>query len=269
MFTYQVVTYLKCLLNLMITPADDLNSFPVEAYKRNSIIDNQLIRNLKMLTLYVTKLQDFCFVRSNKNEEILEFVKPFITNIISSSSISIEREKYIPFLKLVYILFGQDVIIKETVSYDSQEYESDFMLTNQVTSKGIIELIRENDSNFGLASSSLEQDLAKKIDLKKEEEDSRSSTSCSSSSSAVSSEQEEEDKPEKPLKEMNRQRVTVQRVGNEYKVSFDYDPRVVSVMKELHGRKYDPISKTWTIPKENKSILIRKLFQLNKLVNLC
>lgn len=217
-----------------------------------------------MLTLYVTKLQDFCFVRSNKNEEILEFVKPFITNIISSSSISIEREKYIPFLKLVYILFGQDVIIKETQSYDSQEYESDFMLTNQVTSKGIIELIRENDSNFG-TNSSLEQDLAKKIDLKKEEEDSRSSTS---SSSAVSSEQEEE-KPEKPLKEMNRQRVTVQRVGNEYRVSFDYDPRVVSVMKELHGRKYDPISKTWTIPKENKSILIRKLFQLNKMVNLC
>ena len=221
-----------------------------------------------MLTLFVTKLQDFCFVRSNKNEEILEFVKPFITNIISSSCLSVEKDKYIPFIKLVYILFGNDVIIKETQSFDSQEYESDFMLTNQVSSKGIIDIIRENDSNFGLASSSLEQDLAKKIDLKKEEEDSKSSTTSSSSTSAVCSDEEQE-RQEKPLKEVNTQRVTIQRHGNELKVSFAYDPRVVSMIKELHGRKYDPISKSWSIPKEHKSVLVRKLFQLNKMVNLC
>ena len=218
-----------------------------------------------MLTLYVTKLQDFCFVRSDKNDEILDFVKPFISNIISSSCISIEKDKYISFLKLVYLLFGNDVTIKETQSYDSQEYESDFMLTNQITSKGIIDIIRENDTSFGQSNSpSIEQDL-KKIDLKKEEEDSWSSRSSTSSSPTVSTEEEQE----KPLKEVNRQRVTIQRLGNELKVSFDYDPRIVSAIKELHGRKYDPITKSWSIPKEHKSALVRKLFQLNKMVNLC
>lgn len=42
--------------------------------------------------------------------------------------------------------------------------------------------------------------------------------------------------------------VFIRRVGNDYMVSFEYDPSLVREIKSLEERKFDPGSKGWFIP---------------------
>ncbi len=42
--------------------------------------------------------------------------------------------------------------------------------------------------------------------------------------------------------------VFIRRVGNDYMVSFDYDPNLVREIRSLEERKFDPGTKGWFIP---------------------
>lgn len=51
-------------------------------------------------------------------------------------------------------------------------------------------------------------------------------------------------------KEFERERpeVFIKKVGNDYMVSFEYDPNLVREIKSLEERKFDPGTKGWFIP---------------------
>ena len=51
----------------------------------------------------------------------------------------------------------------------------------------------------------------------------------------------------------------VKKTGNKIEISFKYDPMLVSLVKGLSGRSYNPKSKTWFIPLANSSLALTKL----------
>lgn len=42
------------------------------------------------------------------------------------------------------------------------------------------------------------------------------------------------------------------RTGNQFIIAFIYNDYLVERVKMLPGRKYDPISRTWTVPTTNE-----------------
>ncbi len=40
--------------------------------------------------------------------------------------------------------------------------------------------------------------------------------------------------------------------GNHYSIQFRYAPYLVKAVKELNGRRFDPVNKSWLVPKESE-----------------
>jgi len=53
--------------------------------------------------------------------------------------------------------------------------------------------------------------------------------------------------------------VFIKRVGNDYMVSFEYDPSLVREIKSLEERKFDPGTKGWFIPIRDEERTLREV----------
>ncbi len=60
--------------------------------------------------------------------------------------------------------------------------------------------------------------------------------------------------------------VFIKRVGNDYMVSFDYDPSLVREIKSLEERKFDPGTKGWFIPIRDEERTLREVISRLQLV---
>ncbi len=60
--------------------------------------------------------------------------------------------------------------------------------------------------------------------------------------------------------------VAIRRVGDEYVVQFEYDPKLVKAAKRIPGRTFDPASKAWLVPIEDDEKTLRNIVQALELV---
>jgi hypothetical protein len=58
---------------------------------------------------------------------------------------------------------------------------------------------------------------------------------------------------------METTEVFIRKVGNDYMVSFDYDPTLVREVKALEDRKFDPDTKGWFIPIRDEIKTLREV----------
>lgn len=197
-----------------------------------------------MLVLHIQKFQDFHFIRFDRSEEFNKSIKPFIIGSESGPCVSILPSNYLKFLKMVKKFFGSNVQVVESQAFDSQEFVSDCMITNQNTSKKLNELIvNDDDTQDGFASS------------KPSDQDSDSTLSTPPSSPVT---------PPKKRVKFSERKVKIMTSGNEYKITFFFDPLVVSTLKEIEGKRYDPTERSWYIPLDQKKEFLSKMSNIGR-----
>lgn len=177
----------------------------------------------------VQKFPDFCLISFDRTPEFQNSIKQFLLGSDTGHIMSVHPSDYESFLKVVHS-FNKDIVVAESIYFDSQEPISDFMLTNHIIKNKITDLVFEDD--------------------KENKKQKKEQTSI-------------QDRPDIFSDKTNNNSIMLEKIGQEFKLTFYYNAQLVDIIKTIENRRYVPETRNWFIPCDQKNLFLQKIRSLN------
>lgn len=179
-----------------------------------------------MISIHADIFPEIVFIRTDWSDDYTNEIRSLLVRP-DSGSVSIIRKNYLPFLKIVQKHFGNNVLVYESIFFDSQEPLSECMLTGQIICKKVVDIIESYENNINIEN-------------------------CNNNNN-----DQEEIYSTQALP-----KVHLWDEGTVSKIKFPFNQKIVQVIKEINGRKYLQVERNWSVPLERKCELIDKIKNL-------
>lgn len=175
-----------------------------------------------MITITTEKFPNTTYVYLPDCDELKKMVEPFIT-VTERGMTFVDQPKYNDFLKAVF-KYDKETLIKQTEYFDAQVPLTDLMVTQEVKTLKVCDLVSDDDDHTPpLKRTRFSDANPKKLEVTFEDVDEQMVRCC-----------------------------------------FQFNRQIIDIIRSINGREYLHSKRSWFIPKNKVPELLAELHKLNE-----